>query len=105
MISLLLIPNSYYYKEVLNLLNNKILSEREFYQKEEAENFIYFKNFVKNEKLILDQSIRQSLYFIKSLEIKNKIIKDLSANRIKYHIINNLIDKNNTLNYKISLIG
>ena len=103
--SLLLIPNSYYYNEALNYLKKKILTEGEFYQKNETENFIYFKNFLKNEKFILEPNIRQSLYFIKSLEIKNKIISDLNNNRIKYDIINNLIDKKNTLKYKISVIG
>ena len=41
LISLLLIPNSYYYNEVLNLLKNKILTKKKILSKKKKQKILY----------------------------------------------------------------
>ena len=105
LISLLLLCNDDLCIYFLDQLNNKILTERDFYHKEETENFLLFKLFFKRcNELIQNPEICKGIYLKKSLSIKDKIQNDLKNNDIKYEIANNLIDENNTLYNKILAI-
>ena len=96
LISLLLLsPNSDFCLYFLNQLNNKILTEEEFYQKEETENFLLLKLFFqKCNELINNKDISDGRYLRESLSIRNKISNNLFNSRVKYDVINNLIDDN-----------
>ena len=94
LISLLLLsPNNDFCLDLLNQMENKILTEEDFYNKEESKNFTLFKYFfekcadlIKNEEIIIGK------YCLESVKIKSKIEDDLSKSQVKYEIINNLID-------------
>ena len=89
----------------LDELDNKILTEKDFYEKEESENFLLFKLFLKKcGELIKDRYISKGKYLQNSLRIRNKILNDLKNKIIKYDVVNNLIDENKTFYNKILAI-
>ena len=89
----------------LNQLDKRILTEEDFYEKEENSNFILFKLFFeKCDKLIKNVEISEGKYLLGSILIKNKILTDLKENRIKYSIINKLIDEDNLFYRKVLVI-
>ena len=89
----------------LNELDNKILTEKDFYQKEETNNFLLFKLFLqKCRGLIKDPYISQGKYLKNSLKIRDKILNDLKNKTIKYDAVNNLIDEKKTFYNKILAI-
>ena len=90
---LLLSPNNDFCLDLLNQMENKILTEEEFYQKEESKNFILFKYFFeKCNDLIKNEEILTGKYCLESVKIKSKIENDLSKSQVKFEIMNNLID-------------
>ena len=107
LISLLqLSPNNDFCLKLLNQMDNMILKEDDFYQKEENKNFILFKIFFeKCVNLIKNKEILDGKYLNESLLLKSKILNDLSKNKLKYDLINNLIDDDNLFyNNKILVI-
>ena len=106
LISLLLVSSdSDFCLYVLNQFNDKILTENDFYQKEENQNFLLFKLFFeKCSELIQNREIRQGIYLYESIEIKEKIYNDLKNNNVRYEIINNLIDEDNAFYNKVLVV-
>ena len=90
---LLLSPNNDFCLDLLNQMENKILTEEEFYQKKESKNFILFKYFFeKCTDLIKNEEILNGKYCLESVKVKSKIEDDLSKSQVKFETMNNLID-------------
>ena len=90
---LLLSPNNDFCLDLLNQMENKILTEEEFYQKNESKNFILFKYFFeKCTDLIKNEEILNGKYCLESVKVKSKIEDDLSKSQVKFETINNLIE-------------
>ena len=89
LIDLLLIsPNNEFCLHLLNKMENKILTEEEFYKEEETKNFTLFKLFFeKCTDLIKNDEIKEGKYLSESLNIKNKIEDDISNSKVKYGIM------------------
>jgi len=89
----------------LNQLNNKILTEKDFYQKDENQKFLLFKLFFeKCGELIQNPAISQGYYLEQSLKIKIKISNDLISSNVRYDMMDYLIDENNSFLKKIQVI-
>ena len=106
LISLLLIsPNDEFLIFFLNQLNKQILTEKDFYQKEENYNYHLFKLFYqKCNSLIKNQRISDGYYLKETIIIKNKIYNDLQKNNVSYNIVNNLMEEENIFYDKILVI-
>ena len=90
----------------LNNLDNIILKEEEFYQIEDTVNFLLFKLFFQKCKDFLDDpKINQGKYLKDSLIIKCKINNDLNNKRVKYNIVNNLMNEDKKLYNKMLVIS
>jgi uncharacterized membrane protein len=87
-------------------MEHKLITIKQFYQEEEEENFTLFKLFFeKCSNLIQNEEIRNGKYLSESLKIKNKIEDDLSKRKVKYGLMTDLInDDNSFYNKKILLI-
>jgi len=94
LISLLLIaPNNKFLIFFLNKLEKQILTEQEFYQRNETYNFLLFKLFyAKCSYLIKNNEISNSKYLYNTVLIKNKIYNDLQTCQVPYNIVNNLLE-------------
>ena len=86
-------PNNDFCLDLLNQMENNILTEEEFYQQIESKNFILFKYFfffctdlIKNEEILIGK------YCLESVKVKSKIEDDLSKSQVKFETMNNLID-------------
>ena len=103
LISLLLIaPNEQFLIYFLNQLNGKILTEKEFYQKEETDNYLLFKLFFqKCTDLIKNKRILEGHYLKETVKIRNKIFNDLKDNNVSYNTINNLMEEEKNFYNKI----
>ena len=102
---LLLAPDDQFCLYFLNQLDQKILKEEDFYQKEENQNYLLFKLFFERcMELIKKPEINQGKYLSESIIMKNKIYNDLKNNEVRYDIFNNLIDEKNTFYNKIVVI-
>ena len=86
LISLLLLSKDKDFSiNLLNLMNHLIINENDFYQKEENENFKFFKVFFEKCKdLQKNEYISNGNYIVKSIEIKNKILNDLKISQIPF---------------------
>ena len=105
LISLLLISTNEYRLYFLNQLNKEIMTEKDFYQKEETNKFLLFKLFFeKCNDLIKDKEIAQGEYLFQTILVKNKIYNDLQNNDIPFNTLNNLIEKEDILYNKILVI-
>ena len=107
LISLLLLsPNNNFSLSLLNQMDNMIAKEKDFYQKEESENFLLFKLFFqKCGELLKNKDISQGKYLYESIMLKSKLLDDLKNCKIKYDLANNLIDENNLFYQKIFVIS
>ena len=109
LISLLILSDDYNNKFRLDLLNQMqkvIIKEEEFHLKEETENFVLFKLFFEKCKDLLNIiDISCDSYLKESVSIKNRIYNNLKELKIKYDIIYDLIDKENSLYKKIFVIA
>ena len=104
-ITLLLLSPRNFCQYLLNQMNNMIVNENDFYQKEESQNFLLFKLFFeKCRDLIEKGKLSDGTYLIESLDMKNKFKEQITNNKIKYDIIKNLIDENNSLYQKIFVV-
>lgn len=93
LIALLLIAPNNFLLFFLNKLERQILTEQEFYQKEETYNFLLFKLFYeKCSDLIKNPQINGSKYLYNTILIKSKIYDDLQNNHVSYNIVNNLLE-------------
>ena len=99
-------PNNDFSLYLLNKMEHKLITVKQFYQEEEEENFTLFKLFFeKCSNLIQNEEIRNGKYLSESLKIKNKIEDDLSKSKVKYGLMTDLInDDNSFYNKKILLI-
>jgi len=98
-------PNNDFSLYLLNKMENKIITEKQFYQEEEESNFTLFKLFFeKCSNLIQNEEIRNGKYLLGSLKVKNKIEDDLSKSKVKYGLMNDLINNDNSFYNKILLI-
>ena len=102
---LLLSPNNNFSMDLLNQMNNMVLTENDFYEKEDTKNFILFKIFFeKCENFIKNEEISNGKYLFESMLVKSKLYDDLSNSKVKYETIKNLIDEENLLYNKIMVI-
>ena len=106
LISLLLLsPNNDFTINLLNVMEDFTLKENDFYQKNENKNFILFKYFFqKCNKIIENIEINNGKYLNKSIKIKNKILNNLEKSQLKYNVIINLFDEDNSFYKKILVI-
>ena len=102
LISLLLItPNNQFRLYFLNQLNQQIMTEKDFYQKEDTKSFLLFKLFFeKCNDLLKNNEVAKGEYLFQTVLIKNKIYNDLQNNDVTYNVINNLMSEENDLFYK-----
>ena len=99
-------PNNDFSLYLLNKMEHKLITVKQFYQEEEEENFTLFKLFFeKCSNLIQNEEIRNGKYLSESLKIKNKIEYYLSKSKVKYGLMTDLINEDNSFyNKKILLI-
>jgi len=98
-------PNNDFSLYLLNKMENKIITEKQFYQEEEEKNYTLFKLiFEKCSDLIKNEEIKNGKYLLESLKIKKKIEDDLSNSKVKYGLMTDLINDNNSFYNKILLI-
>ena len=106
LISLLLIaPTNQYLLFFLNQLNNQIMTEKDFYQKEETSSFLLFKLFFeKCNDLMKNEEIAEGEYLFRTVLIKNKILNDLQNYDVQYNLVYNLMEKEEVFYNKILVI-
>ena len=106
LISLLLLSqNNNITLYLLNQMDNMIVKEDDFFQKEETRNFLLLKLFFEKCKgLLNNKAIFEGRYLNQSVLIKSQVEDDLKNCRIKYEICNNLIDEKNTLYKRILVV-
>ena len=106
LISLLLMaPNEGFLLYFLNQLNQQILTENEFYQREDTYNFSLFKLFFqKCTELMNKPNVLDGYYLKETIKIKNKLYNDLQNNNVSYNIVNNLIEEKDIFYNKILAI-
>jgi len=76
----------------LNEMNNMIVNENDFYQKENTQNFLLFKLFFeKCGDLIAEGKISDGIYLFDSLDMKDKMKKNFTDLKFRYDIVSNLI--------------
>ena len=98
-------PDDSFRIELLNQMDNFIMEENDFYQKSENKKFILFKLF--NEKfpdLIKKNKNINGKYLIETINLKNKIFKDLNSGQVIYEIIENLLENENSFYNKIKVL-
>ena len=106
LISLLLIaPNNQFLLFFLNQLNKQVMTEKDFYQKEETNNFLLFKLFLeKCNDLMKNNEIAGGEYLFRTVLIKDKIFNDLKNNDVQYNLVYNLMEKEEVFYNKILVI-
>ena len=107
LITLILIsPDDNFRIYLLNQMDNMSIKEEDFYIKENNENFLFFKIF--NEKCIdlirKNNNIMEGKYLNECFFLKNKIYGELESLKLKYDLMNVLIDENKTFLEKILVI-
>ena len=98
-------PNDDFCLNILDIMECFVLKEVDFYKKEVDLNFEIFKLFFeKCGQLINNKEFDKGKFLSKSLKIKNEIKNDLSTNKVKFELMNNLIDEDNLFYNKILVI-
>ena len=78
---------------ILNQLNKRILTEQEFYRKDETPNFRLFRLFFeKCQELMENQEVIKGEYLEQSIIIRQKLCQDLNNFRVRYDTISPLIN-------------
>ena len=104
-VTLLILSDKYFSQFFLNQMNNMIVNENDFYQKEETPNFLLFKLFFeKCGDIINEGKLSDGTYYIQSLDMKNKMKQHFTNLTIKYDILSNLLADNDSLYKKIFVI-
>ena len=99
-------PDDSFFKYLLNEMDNFILNENDFYQKEENAKFILFKLFYEKwiKTINNNKKLFEGKYILETMQLKSKILSDLDSGEIKYELIDNLIDEENSFYSKIVVI-
>ena len=99
-------PDESFRIELLNQMDNFLLDEKDFYQREETKKFKLFKFFNENFQDLIKQGGKKlkGKYLIKSVEIKNKINKDLNNGNVPYITIETLLQYEYRFLEKIKVI-
>jgi len=86
-------PDESFRIELLNQMDNFLLDEKDFYQREETKKFKLFKFFNQNFKDLIKKGGKnlKGKYLIKSVELKKKIEKDLNEGNVPYITIDTLL--------------
>ena len=98
-------PDDSFRIELLNQMDNFIMEENDFYQKNENKKFILFKLF--NEKfpdLIKKNKNINGKYLIETVKLKNKLFTDLNSGQVIYEIIENLLENEKSFYNKIKVL-
>ena len=101
LISLLsLSRNKEFSKDLLKKMEDMIMEEKDFYQKDDNINYKLFKSFFEDfykkcGNIINELKLNETNYIYESKEIKDKILKDLSNSKVKYELIDSLIYEDN----------
>ena len=87
-------PNDQFCLYILDQMSKFIMSEEDFYQKEENGKYQLFKLFWERcGNLYRNPNISDGKYLNETAIIRNKIIYDINKQNIVYELINNLIDE------------
>ena len=99
-------PDESFRIELLNQMDNFLLDEKDFYQKDETKKFKLFKFFNENFKDLIKKGGKnlKGKYLIKSVELKNKINKDLNEGKVPYITIETLLQYEYKFLEKIKVI-
>ena len=99
-------PDEAFRIELLNQMDNFILDERDFYQREETKKFKLFKFFNKNFQDLIKKGGKnlKGNYLIKIVQLKAKIKKDLNEGNVPYTVIETLLQYENQFLEKIEVI-
>ena len=99
-------PDESFRIELLNQMDNFLLDEKDFYQREETKKFKLFKFFNQNFKDLIKKGGKnlKGKYLIKSVELKKKIEKDLNEGNVPYITIDTLLQYENQFLEKIKVL-
>ena len=99
-------PDESFRIELLNQMDNFLLDERDFYQRDETKKFKLFKFFNQNFQDLIKKGGKnlKGKYLIKSVELKNKINKDLNDGNVPYITIETLLQYEANFLDKIKVI-
>ena len=87
-------PNEQFCLYILDQMSKFIMTEEDFYQKEENDRYHLFKLFWERcGNLYRNPNISDGKYLNETSIIRNKIIYDINKQNIVYELINNLIDE------------
>ena len=87
-------PNEQFCLYVLDQMSKFIMTEEDFYQKEENDRYQLFKLFLERcGNLYRNPNLADGKYLNEISAVKNKIIYDITKHDIIYELINNLIDE------------
>ena len=102
----LISPDDSFLQGLLNVMDNYILDEKDFYQKDENSKFLLFKLFYEKCSQLINNNkkLLEGKYIIETTTLKSKIYNDLKNNYINYDVLDNLIDEENSFYKKILLI-
>ena len=103
----LISPDSYFFQSLLNQMDNFILNEKDFYQKEENPKFILFKLFYEKCSQLIknNQKLLEGRYIIETMKLKSKITYDLESGKVEYDLIDNLMDEEKSFFDKILILA
>ena len=99
-------PDDSFFKYLINQMDSFILDENDFYQKEENAKFILFKLFYEKwiKTIKHNQKLLEGKYILKTMKLKSKILNDFEYGKIKYELIDNLIDDDNSFYTKVLVL-
>ena len=104
-VTLLLLADKQFGQYLLNQMNNMIVNENDFYQKEETPKFLLFKLFFeKCGDLMKNGKLTDQTYLLESLDIKEKMKYNYKNLTIKYEILSNLITDEDSFYKKLFVI-
>ena len=87
-------PNEQFCLYILDQMSKFIMTEEDFYQKEENDRYHLFKLFWERcGNLYRNPNISDGKYLNETSIVRNKIIYDINKQNIVYELINNLIDE------------
>ena len=103
----LISPDGSFLNDLFNQMDNFIINEDDFYQKEENSKFILYKLFYEKKSEIIkkNEKLLEGKYVIETMKLTTKIDNDLNSGNINYELIDNLIDEDNSLYNKILIIN
>ena len=99
-------PDESFRIELLNQMDNFLLDEKDFYQREETKKFKLFKFFNQNFQDLIKKGGKKlkGIYLIKSVELKTKIEKDLNEGKVPYKTVETILQYEPQFLEKIKVI-